>query len=254
MDGKARRVSRTDVPGPHPTLIYFPSGGAIGNAGRKAVSTLDLLPYLEWGWNVVNVEYNIPGLTLAPVAVENGVCAVRWIVANAQKYGFDTSKLVTAGWSSGGWMALMTAMAPTTPDWDQKCPASADVKIAAVVSRAGETDFADVLAGPNVKPWAAYWFQTLPASTLADVAKSVSPLTFVRAGVPPVISVHGDADQVVPYSQSVRLHQALKSAGVVEELVTVSGAGHFPFTRAQYDKVFTAIEAFLTQRGIKAKQ
>jgi dipeptidyl aminopeptidase/acylaminoacyl peptidase len=81
----------------------------------------------------------------------------------------------------------------------------------------------------------------------------VSPLTFVRATVPPVLSVHGDADSAVPYGQSVRLHQALKSAGVVEELVTVPGAGHFPFTRAQYEKAFTAIEAFLTQRGIKAK-
>src|SRR6185503_1744351 len=144
-------------------------GGALGIANRKDLVTLDLLPYLEWGWTVVNVEYTLPGLTLAPVAVENGVCAVRWIAANAQKYGFDTSKLVTAGWSSGGWIALMTAMAPTTPDWDRTCPATADVKIAAVISRAGVSDFGDVLAGPNAKPWAAYWFQTLPTSVVADV-------------------------------------------------------------------------------------
>jgi pimeloyl-ACP methyl ester carboxylesterase len=82
-------------------------------------------------------------------------------------------------------------------------------------------------------------------SVVADVAKSVSPRTFVRVTVPPVLSVHGDADSAVPYSQSVRLHQALKNAGVVE---------YFPFTRAQYEKIFTAIDAFLTQLGIKAKQ
>ncbi len=134
-EGKLDVYSRTDVPGPHPTLIYFHGGGALGSGGRKDMVTLDLLPYLEWGWDVVNVDYNLPGLTLAPVAVQNGVCAVRWVAANAKMYGFDSERLVTSGWSSGGWMALMTGMALRTSDWDRLCPATGDVKIAAVVNR-----------------------------------------------------------------------------------------------------------------------
>ena len=86
-EGKLDVYSRKDASGPLPTVVYFHSGGALGSAGRKDVVTLDLLPYLEWGWNVVNVEYNLPGLTLAPIAVQNALCAVRWVFANSGKYG-----------------------------------------------------------------------------------------------------------------------------------------------------------------------
>ena len=48
------------------------------------------------------------------------------------------------------------------------------------------------------------------------VAKSVSPLTYVRADLPPILSIQGDADPIVPYSQNVRLNDALKKAGAKE--------------------------------------
>ena len=166
---------------------------------------------------------NRSGELTAPVAVQNGLCALRWTVGNAEKYGIDTSKLVTSGYSSGGWMALMTAMTPRTPGWDEPCPGTEEVRVAAAVSWSAETDFPDVLEGSNVKPWAAGWFQSLPNRT--EIAKAMSPLTFLRAGLPPVMSIHGDADPVVPYSHSVRLHEGLKRVGVPEELVTVTG-GH----------------------------
>jgi len=250
-EGKLDVYLRKDIPGPHPTLIYFHGGGPIGDVSRKEWVTLDLLSYLEWGWNVVNVEYDLAGRTLAPVAVQNGMCALRWVVTNAKKYDIDTSKLVTSGFSSGGWVALMTAMTPRTTEWDQPCPGTEDVRVAAVVNWSGQTDFPDVLEGSNAKPWAAGWFQSLP--NRREIARAVSPITFVRAGLPPVMSIHGDADPVIPYSHAVRLHEGLKRVGVPEELVTVHG-GHGGYPRSDQQNIFAAIKRFLTSHDLAAKR
>ena len=74
-----------------------------------------------------------------------------------------------------------------------------------------------------MKTYAVTWLGSLP--NRVEVAARVSPLTYVRAGLPPIISVHGDADPTVPYTHSVRLHEALKKVSVDGELVTVPGAG-----------------------------
>ena len=244
-EGKLDVYSRSDTPGPHPTLIYFHGGGAIGSNTRKEYALLDLLPYLEWGWNVVNVEYDLPGLTLAPIAVQNGLCAVRWVAENAAKYRIDPAHIYTSGFSSGGWIALMTAMAPANSGWEKPCPAKEDVRVTAVVNWSGATDFMEVLDGPGKKGWADYWFQTLPNPM--EAGKSVSPVGLVRPSVPPVISIHGDADQAVPYSQATKLHDLLRKAGVPERLLTVTGGGHGGYSRAQSAELFTAIKTFLSE-------
>src|SRR5579863_10229632 len=55
-----------DDPGPHPTLIFIHGGGSMEGAKQDII--FSLLPYLEWGWNVVNVEHRLSGVTLAPAA------------------------------------------------------------------------------------------------------------------------------------------------------------------------------------------
>jgi len=74
-----------------------------------------------------------------------------------------------------------------------------------------------------------------------------------RSGLPAVISIHGDADPTVPYTQSVRLHQALRAAGVTQEMITVPGGKHGGFSRDENRRAFAAIEAFVTRLGIQPK-
>jgi dipeptidyl aminopeptidase/acylaminoacyl peptidase len=78
----------------------------------------------------------------------------------------------------------------------------------------------------------------------------LSALPLRRSDVPPVISIHGDADPVVPYTQSIRLHQALKTSSVSEEMITIAGGKHGGFTRAENERALAAIDAFLTKVGI----
>ena len=88
------------------------------------------------------------------------------------------------------------------------------------------------------------------ANDREEVATRVSPLTYVRRGLPPVLTVHGDADPIVPYAHGVRLHQALQEAGVPNELVTVPGGGHGGFTDAESERIYTAIRDFLRTHDV----
>jgi dipeptidyl aminopeptidase/acylaminoacyl peptidase len=65
-----------------------------------------------------------------------------------------------------------------------------------------------------------------PRPDMIDFARKLSPVTYVRKDVPPILAIHGDADDVVPYQQSVQLVAALKQAGAKAELITVRHGEH----------------------------
>ncbi|HIE92832.1 MAG TPA: hypothetical protein EYQ83_08195 [Acidobacteria bacterium] len=84
-------------------------------------------------------------------------------------------------------------------------------------------------------------------SDRAEVAARVSPLTYVRSDMPPVLTIHGDADPIVPYDHAVRLHRALDGARVPNQLVTVPGGGHGGFSRDESVRIYETIRAFLRE-------
>jgi len=246
FEAKLDVYSRTDTQAPQPTIIFIHGGGWTG--GAKETQTFNLTPYLEMGWNAVNVEYRLARVSLAPAAVEDCLCALRWVIRNAKQYGFDTTKLVVSGGSAGGHLALTTGMIPASAGLDRQCPGTEELKVAAIVDWYGITDVADLLDGENMRAYAVQWLGSMP--NRVEIAKRVSPLTYVRAGIPPIISIQGDADPVVPYSHSVRLQQALEKAGVDHELVTIPGGKHGNFTRAENQRAYVAIKAFLAKHGL----
>ena len=235
-----------DNPNPTPTLVYIHGGGWI--FGTKEGSVYQFLPYLERGWRVVNVEYRMAGNSLAPGAVEDTRCALRWIHRNAAQWKFDTSKIVLTGHSAGGHLSLITAMLPKGTPIDNRCYGDEDLRVAAVVNWYGITDVNDLIQGPNLKNYAAMWMGSMPNA--AEVAKSVSPLTYVRAALPPVITIHGDKDDVVPYAHATRLHDALAKANVPNKLVTVKGGGHGMFAQPDYVSAFDDIWKFLKDNKV----
>ena len=78
----------------------------------------------------------------------------------------------------------------------------------------------------------------------------MSPVNYVRSGLPPIITIHGDNDKLVPHAQSVRLHQLLDKAGVRNQLLTIPGAGHGGFTDEQALQSNEAVKAFLISVGV----
>ena len=75
-------------------------------------------------------------------------------------------------------------------------------------------------------------------------------MTYVRSGLPPILSIQGDADPIVPYSQNVRLREALTKAGVTNELFTIPGGGHGNFKPEERTKIYVRIREFLARSGV----
>jgi acetyl esterase/lipase len=248
-EAKLDIYKRRDATGPQPTLIFFHGGGWI--QGSKEQSLMSLIPWFEMGWDVVNVEYRLGRVALAPAAVEDGLCALRFVAAQAKNYDIDPSRLVVSGESAGGHLALTTGMIPESAGLDRQCPGVPLPKAAAIIDWYGITDVVDLLDGPNRKPYAVAWLSSLP--NREDVARRVSPLTYVRAGLPPILAIQGDADPTVPYQHSVRLTKALSEAGVPNQLVTVPGGKHGQFTAEERTKIYIAIREFLGKNGLGHK-
>ena len=237
-----------DTKTPLPTVIYIHGGGWV--FGDRAGAVPELLPYLQKGWNVVNVEYRMASQSLAPAAVEDSRCALRCVYRNAGQYHFDTDRLIVTGHSAGGHLALTTGMLTDDAGFDNNCPAEPSLgekplKVAAIVNWYGISNVADLLDGKNRRTYAIEWLGNQP-DRLA-LAKRLSPLTYV-AGAPPVITIHGDADPTVPYSQAVELRDALTKAHVANELITVPGGKHGfqAFNDAQTLDAYQKIFAFLS--------
>ncbi len=245
-EAKLDVYSRKDTETLRPTLVYIHGGGWVG--GTKESSVLALLPWMEMGWNVVNVEYRLARISLAPAAVEDCLCALRWVAANAKQHGFDTNRIVVSGGSAGGHLALTTGMIPESAGLDRECPGVPLPKVAAIVNWYGITDVNDLLDGANRKTYAVAWLSSMPDREA--IAKRVSPLTYVRAGLPPILTIHGDADPTVPYSHATRLQQALEEVGVKHRLFTVPGGKHGGFTAEEMQKIHAAIREFLTEIGL----
>jgi len=235
-----------EITAPNSTLIYIHGGGWVG--GMKETSWLQLLPYLETGWSVVNVEYRLARVSLAPAAVEDCRCALRWVIRNAKQYNFDTTKLVVTGHSAGGHLSLTTGMLPASAGLDRECPGNEELKVAAIVNWFGITDVVDLLDGANMKEYAVAWLGSM--TNREEIARRLSPLTYVRAGLPPVITIHGDADPTVPYTHAVRLQEALNKAGVPNQLVTIPGGKHGGFNHDQNVMAYSAIREFLTKHSV----
>ena len=236
----------TNASAPTPTLIYIHGGGWTG--GDRQAAFFNTMPCLEMGWAVVNVSYRLARISLAPAAVEDCRCALRWVISKAKDYNFDVNKLVLTGNSAGGHLALTTGMLPASAGLDRECPGNEDLKVAAIVNWYGITDVGDLLDGPNMKTYAVTWLSSL--TNRYEIAKRVSPLEYVRAGLPPILTIHGDADPTVPYSHGTRLHEALNKAGVPNQLLTIPGGKHGGFTHEEKLKIFATIQQFLQKHNL----
>lgn len=230
--------------GQHPTLVYMHGGGWVSRS--KEERALYMFPFLEKGWTVVNVEYRIAPVSLAPAAVEDCLCALRWVIQHAKDYKIDTRRIVAMGNSAGGHLALTTGVVPASAGLERQCPGSEDLKVAAILDWYGITDVNELLDGPNTKSYALTWLGNQP--NREQIAKRVSPLTYVRAGLPPIMIIHGDADPIVPYTQSIRLNKALDDAGVPHEFMTIPGGKHGGFSGPEMDMIYTHVWAFLEKR------
>jgi acetyl esterase/lipase len=238
--------------GLYPGVIMFHGGGWIRT--DKATMSSFYNRYLAHGFVVCNVEYRMAGKdaagaytatsALAPAAVEDALTAAKWFAEHAAQYHVDPSRIVVTGASAGGHLALMVGLC--TPDAKLGPTAPADFKIAAIVNGYGPADMLATLSGGDsaAKQW-------LPES-LPDwmgLAKRVSPVTYVRKDIPPLLTVIGSNDHGLKSNQI--LVDQLKAAGADADIHVVAGAGHgFNTPATAWPDAEKTMFDFLAAKGI----
>ena len=240
----------------HEVVVMFMHGGCwIAGGKDDALPYLD--PFLELGMTVANVEYRLAHVAHAPAAIDDGRAALRWLIEHAADFGYAPDKIIVAGFSSGAHLALMTAiLGPASlPDRHDHAVATtlASARTApgravkAILNWSGMTDIVDLLSGPNRRDYAAAWFGDVDIEPLA---RHVSPLHMVRLGMPPVLTIHGTADPVVPFSQALKLQDALTTAGVRHQFLGIPKAGHGAYTPSQRTAGQQALREFLFDHSL----
>ena len=146
------------------------------------------------GFATASINYRLAPRHVWPAAVDDVHEAIRYF---GRRYG----TVFVIGLSAGGWFSEQAALTPPRPS--------------GIISVAALHD-----ASAFKQPW--------PGEVLAGAdAKRASPLQNVGKGFPPILLLHGDMDPIVPFGQSTRMRDVLKSKGVEVEFVRLRGASHF---------------------------
>ena len=153
---------------PQPTVIYM--HGGLGGGKQRSGAVMNLMPWMEMGYNVVNVEYRLGRVALAPAALEDCFCALRFLSNQAKTYNIDLNRIIVTGESAGGHLALALGIIPESAGLDRECSGAPLPKVAAVVNWFGVADVADVIDGPHKANAAAQWLGSMPTATKSHAA------------------------------------------------------------------------------------
>jgi len=156
--------------------------------------------------------------------------------------------MVLVGSSAGAHLALMAAMAPASAGFDGLCPGDEPLTVAAVINFFGVVDVGELLAPPNPRDFAVGWLGQ--GATDAKLVERLAPLRYVDKSAPAILTLHGDADPVVPFTQATRLHAALDAAGVPNRLVPIRGGRHGNFDGNEVLRANRVVREFLIKRGV----
>jgi acetyl esterase/lipase len=214
---------------PRPAVVVFHGGGWSSGTRLTMVDPV-CRRYLAHGFVVVNVDYRLGAIQ---TAADDARLALSWFLRNAAHYGADCQRVVVTGHSAGGHLALLAGF-------------HSEQRIAAIINFYGPSDLTQLVDRPTYRA-------VLPSRNWIDAASRLSPITYVRAGLPPVLSIHGTADQVVPPEQTVRLTGALSAAGVEASVFYVRNAGH-GLSPEDADAAYREVFAFLRRRGVMVSQ
>lgn len=217
-------LPKDNAQSPAPLVVWM-HGGAwmLSNKDWNNVKYL-----VKHGYALASVDYRLSGDAGFPAQIQDCNTALNFLLANAPLYGVDRKHFVVGGASAGGHLALLLGLARN----ERAFNADPSLEPVAILDFFGPTDLTRILDesgwGPGYGAQAEAVRRLLggPLIDHLNLARQASPLTYVNSNNPPVLILHGDKDDLVPYRQSHRLHVWLDQTGVRNELITVPGARH----------------------------
>jgi acetyl esterase/lipase len=229
--------------GPFPVIVSI-HGGAFMGCDKADMQVMPMLEGLKRGYAVVAINYRLSGEAKFPALVQDAKAAIRWMRANAPRYGFDPNRIAAWGGSAGGYQATMLGVSAHVQALQDESLGNADqpCNVQAVVTWFGPTDFLKmdeylIERGLPPLPGMEHNAADSPESLLLgqkiteipDRVKAANPETYITADAPPFFIQHGVQDPVVPVQMSInlaaKLEQAIGKDKVRMELLEDAGHG-----------------------------
>lgn len=223
-----------------PAIVFF-SGGAwtMGPITHFAPQARYLA---QRGMVAIVADYRVFGRhgTSPFEAMADAKSAVRWVRAHSAELGVDSNRIVAAGGSSGGHIALSAAVFDTFDEGGEDKTVSSKPNALVLFNPVVDT------MAPPVGSQTAIRF--------GDRGRDGSPYHHLVPGLPPMIIFHGEADTTVPYASVDRFCAEARLLGNQCQLVGYEGAKHgfFNSDTAEgkwYSETLLEADRFLTEIG-----
>jgi acetyl esterase/lipase len=236
----------------NPPIIVYVHGGAWQFGSRDSVSPIDLVDH---GFAIASVSFRLSPVAPLPAQVHDIKGAIRFLRANAARYGYDASRLGITGVSSGGHLAALVGLTngsePHEGEIGGNTGVSSDVQ--AIVSYFGASNLTTILAqstprGLNVREPALDLLLGGSVEEQINLARFGSPVFQVDANDPPLLLLHGDQDPQMPINQAHELHGVAKEHGLDVHFEVVHGSGHGG--NAFFDEARTQLVADFFERTL----
>ncbi len=182
--------------------------------------------FAERGYVAVTASYRFAPLHRFPAQIEDAKCAVRFLRASASRYRIDPERIGVVGVSAGAHLALLLGLTEPRDGLEgHGGHEGQSSRVQAVVNCMGPTDLGRP-GWPDTSDRMIFALMGGSREQIPAAYRSASPMTYIHPGAPPVLTIHGTSDALVPYEQATLLHDALRQAGVPSFLETVRDRGH----------------------------
>jgi acetyl esterase/lipase len=221
-------------------VVIVTAGSAWKSDNGKARAGLAAAQLNPAGLAVAGVSIRSSAQTIFPGQLYDIKAAIRWLRANAANYNLDPHHIGIMGGSSGGWTAVMAALTGDRPELEGKVGTrGVSSAVQAAVAFYPPTDFLAMGGGHDSATSPESLLLGCAVQTCPEKARAADPVRYVTSKEPPIMILHGEQDQKVPYNQSQLLYEALKDACDEAVFISLPKARHGPYN------------AFLTKDAIR---
>jgi acetyl esterase/lipase len=218
-------------------MVFYHGGG--WRSGGPPAFARQSAKLAERGMVAFSVRYRLisqEGVTIAD-CVKDAKSAFRWVRAHAAELGIDPEKIAAGGGSAGGHLAAALATLDEVNDPADDLKVSTMPVALVLFNPAANLDFPKAAEGKTEEQKKELF--------------ALSPYHHLKAGHPPTIIFHGDADTTVPIQTVKAYAEKVKELGGSCEVSVSAGQNHAFFNKEPYvwDTLKVA-EEFLQKQGL----